>query len=306
MSDRMNAIKLSACALSCAAFLLWPHATLRAEGQSVENLYLAADHVSRADQYLEMNLLDEAEKEYWQAVSLDYDNIKARQGLGDVYRRKLMFERAIENFQIVLKSQPENVDIQYLISLSYYDNHQYEQARLAAQKALQMNPELAKAENLVRLSEAKKREQDLELQLLRTKEAAALDSFRLIQEAKSKGFVGYVVPGWWMIQTAEPKTMWTGYTVLGATAGLFIGGYMLRSSGQKFYDQAVTGSDRPFYQDRVNIGQSRYKAGGYMIDAALGVFFLNMVDSFILKGKIFGGRTRVKPSLPERDRHNPY
>jgi len=302
----MKAIRLISCALSCAVFLFGPLAPLRGEGQSVEDLYMAADHVSRADQYLAMTLWDEAEKEYWQAVSLDYDNVKARQGLGDVYRRKQMYDRAIENVQIVLKSQPNNVDIQYLISLSYYDNHQYEQARLAAEKALQMNPELAKAENLVRLSEAKKRDQDLELQLLRTKEAAALDSFRLVQEAKSKGFVGYVIPGWWMIQTGEPKTMRTGYMILGTTAGLFLGGYMLRSSGQKFYDQAVTGSDRPFYQDRVNIGQSRYKAGGYMIDAALGMFFLNMADSFILKGKIFGGRTRVKPSLPDRDRHNPY
>lgn len=292
------------CSLLLALFL--SPLSLAAATQSVENLFLAKEHVARGDLYSAMNLWDEAEQEYWKAVALEYANIKARQGLGDVYREKKMFEKAIENYQIVLNNQTDNVDIQYLISLSYYDNHQYEQARIASEKALQMDPELAKAENLVRLSEAKQREQTAELAALRQKEEAALVTFRQIQEKKEAALAGSLIPGWRLIQTAEPRTMWTGYTILGATAGLMLGGYFLRSAGQESYDQAATAISKEYYLDRVDLGQTRYKYGGYMIDAALGMIVLNLVDSFLLKGKIFGGRTRVKPSLPDRERHTPY
>ena len=127
----MYARLITIAALSvCLLLPAGTHAQLDVQGQSVENLYLAAEHVARADQYMEMNLWDEAEGEFWQAVALDYENSLARQGLGDVYRRKLLFEQAIENYQIVLNNQPNNTDIQYLISLSYYDNHQYEKAQV--------------------------------------------------------------------------------------------------------------------------------------------------------------------------------
>lgn len=292
------------CSLLLAAFL--SPLGLAAAPQSVENLFLAKENVARGDQYMAMNLWDEAEQEYWNAVALDYANIKARQGLGDVYRKKEMYEKAIENFQIVLNNQPNNVDIQYLISLSYYDNNQYELARIAAEKALQMNPELAKAENLVRLSEEKQREQTLELEALHQKEEAALAGFRLIQETKETASIGSLIPGWRLIQTAERRTMWTGYAILGASAGLMLGGYFLRSAGGSAYDQASTVIGKEYYLDLVDLGQTRYKYGGYMIDAALGIFALNLVDSFLFKGKIFGGRTRVKPSLPDRERNTRY
>ena len=291
----MKAINLT-CSLLLLAVFLSPLG-LAAELQSVENLFLATEHVARGDQYMVMDLWDEAEQEYWKAVTFDYANIKARQGLGDVYREKEMYEKAIENYQIVLNNQPDNVDIQYLISLSYFDNHQYELARIAAKKALEMDPELAKAENMMRLSED---------DALRQKEEAALTSFRQIQEKKETAFVGSLIPGWRLIQTAEPRTMWTGYAILGATTGLMLGGYFLRGAGQSAYDQAATAISKEYYLDRVDLGQTRYKYGGYMTDAALCIFVLNLVDSFLFKGKIFGGRTRVKPSLPERERHTSY
>jgi tetratricopeptide (TPR) repeat protein len=301
-------VRLTAIVLLIACLLLPVHssAQLEATGQSVENLYLAAEHVARANQYMEMNLWDEAEGEFWKAVGLDYENSLARQGLGDVYRRKLLFEQAIENYQIVLNNQPNNTDIQYLISLSYYDNHQYEEAKVAAEKALQMNPELAKAENLVRLSEAKQTEQQLELEQISQLEGEAIVRFRQQQEIKEAAFIGKIIPGWRMIQTAETKQMWTGYTILGATVGLMIGGYMLRSKGQSAYDEAAIALTREIYEDRVDLGQSRYKIGGYMLDAGLGIFMLNMADSFLFGGKIFGGHTKVKPSLPERGRQSRY
>lgn len=281
-------------------------AQIKSQGQTVENLYLAAEYVTRGVQYAEMNLWNEAEQAYWEAVALDYGNSMARQGLGDVYREQQQFNQAIENYQIVLNNQPNNVDIQYLISLSYYDNHEYGKARAAAEKALQMNPELAKAENLVRLSEAKQQEQQQELLTLRQLESVAIDKFRQEQEIKESAFIGKLVPGWRMIQTAETKQMWTGYAILGATAGLMLGGYMLRGKGQSAYDEASLALNREVYEDRVDLGQSRYRVGGYMFNAAMGIFALNLVDSFLLGGKIFGGKTRVKPSLPERDRISRY
>jgi tetratricopeptide (TPR) repeat protein len=291
----------------CLTFslLAGPYLAL-ANSQTVENLYQAKWYVDRGDKYRDMNLWDEAEQEYWNAVAQDYFNIRARQGLGDVYRKKQMFDKAIENYQMVLNQQPTNVDIQYLISLSYYDNRQYELARVSAEKALQMNPELAKAENLVRLSESKQKEQELELQLLRQKETQALLNHRQIQERKENAFIGTFLPGWRLIQTAETRTMVPGYMILGGTVGFLIGGHFLRSSGQKNYDLAGKATSAVFYNYYADLGQKRYRAGGYMINIALGVFALNLVDSFLLKGKIFGGKTRVKPSLPERDRHKLY
>jgi hypothetical protein len=171
---------------------------------------------------------------------------------------------------------------------------------------LQMNPELAKAENLVRLSESKQKEQELEFQLLRQKETQALLTYRQIQERKENAFIGSFLPGWRLIQTAETRTMVPGYMILGGTAGLLIGGHFLRSSGQKNYDLAGKAKSAAFYNYYADLGQRRYRAGGYMINIALGTFALNLVDSVLLKGKIFGGKTRVKPSLPERDRHKLY
>ena len=81
-----------------AAFL--PGSVNAQQLQTVEQLYGAVQHVERAKKYEQMNLWDEAEQEYWQAVGLDYNNVKARLGLGDVYRRKQMFEQAIENYFI--------------------------------------------------------------------------------------------------------------------------------------------------------------------------------------------------------------
>ncbi len=300
--------KLTSLAAICCILLspVYARAQLQLQGQTVENLYLAAEHVSRGLQYAKMNLWDEAEQAYWDAVALDYDNSMARKGLGDVYREKLQYDQAIENYQIVLNNQPNNVDVQYLISLSYYDNHDYAQARVAAEKALQMNPNLAKAENLVRLSEAKQQQQQQELLKLRQMEATVIEKFRQEQEVKESAFIGKLIPGWRMIQTAETKQMWTGYAILGATAGLMLGGYMLRGKGKTAYNEASLALNREVYTDRVDLGQSRYKVGGYMFNAALGIFALNLVDSFLLGGKIFGGKTRIKPSLPERDRISRY
>ncbi|MBW7996765.1 MAG: tetratricopeptide repeat protein [Candidatus Glassbacteria bacterium] len=296
--------KLTACAVLCLSLLVPQGAGAQFDygGQTVENLYLAAEHVARGKQYMAMNLWTEAEQEFWAAVGLDYGNSMARQGLGDVYREMKLYDQAIENYQIVLQNQPNNVDIQYQISLSYYDNHAYEKARVAAAKALQMNPELAKAENLVRLSEADLEEQRLEIQRLADIETAAIERFRQEQEVKESAFIGKIVPGWKMIQTGETRQKWTGYTILGATAGLLVGGWLLRGKGQTSYDEASMAISREVFQDRVDLGQTRYKVGGYMIDAAFGIFALNLVDSFLLGGRIFGGKTKVKPSLPERDR----
>jgi len=277
-----------------------------AQMQTVEQLYQAGQSVDRAKKYQEMNLWDEAEREYWNAVAEDFNNIQARLGLGEVYRRKEMFDKAIENYQIVLKQQPDNVDVQYLISLSYYDAHQYAKAREAAEKALQMNPDLAKAENLVRLSEVKNQEQQQVMTELRRKEEAALVRYREVQDVKEAAPIGNFIPGWRLIQTAETRPMLTGYVILGATAGMLVAGHMLRSAGSKSYIKAGQSLTREQYQSLVDTGQTRYKIGGYLVDAALGITVLNLVDSFLLDHRIFGGRTRVKPSLPDRERHQTY
>ena len=274
--------------------------------QTIEQLYQAGLYVARGDQYMSMNLWDEAEQEYWKAIEQDYNNINARKGLGDVYRQKGMYTKAVENYQMMLNQQPDDVEIQYQIALSYYDNHQYEMAIAAAEKALLIDPELSKAENLIRLTQTKARDQQFENDSLLEKEQTALQTYRQIQERKEGAFIGKLVPGWRLIQTAETKNMWTGYAIMGSTAAMLLGGYILRTSGQKAYDEAVEATSLAVYENRVELGERKHKYGGYLIDAALGIVVLNLVDSFFFRGKIFGGRTQVKPTLPEKERHKLY
>ncbi|MBN2288121.1 MAG: tetratricopeptide repeat protein [Candidatus Glassbacteria bacterium] len=299
----MKSSPLIPCLLLSVLLLAMPGT---AAAQTIEQFYQASLYVQRGDQYTSMNLWDKAEEEYWKAVELDYNNIRARKGLGDVYRQKGMFTKAVENYQIMLNQRPDDVEIQYQIALSYYDNHEYQKAVAAAEKALNINPELSKADNLIRLSNDKYNDQQVENKLLLDKEKVALQNYRQVQELKEGAFIGKLVPGWRLIQTAETKSMWTGYTILGTTAAMLLGGYMLRSSGQKAYDQALEASSRKVYDNRVDLGERRYKYGGYMIDAALGLIVLNIMDSIMFKGKIFGGRTRVKPTIPERERNQTY
>ena len=281
-------------------FVLLLAGTLNA--QSIEKLYLSGEHVARGNQYMQMNLWDEAETEFWHAVEYDYLNIDARKGLGDVYRNKGMYERAIENYQIVVEQQPNNVDIQYQIALSYYDDFHFDKAIIAARKALEISPDLAKAENLSRLSEERMRQQGLVNEELKVKERQALQTYYQQQQKKEGSFVSALIPGWRMIQTGQGKTMWTGYTVLASTAALMIGGSRLRSAGAKAYTQAEETADIDVYQNRVDLGEKRYKYGGYMINIGLSIFALNMIDSFFFKGAIFGGGGKVDPSLPDRER----
>ena len=299
----MRSNRLSRCLIFSVLLIAFPGYS---PAQSVEQLYQASLFVVRGDQNMNMNLWEEAEEEYWRAIELDYSNINARMGLGNVYRQKGMFVTAIENYQIMLQQRPEDVEIQYLIALSYYDDHQYELAVTAAEKALNIDADMSKAENLIRLSGDKLRNQQVENELMHQKEQTALQNYRQIQERKEGAFIGKLVPGWRLIQTAETRNMWTGYTILGSTAAMMLGGYMLRSSGQKAYDEAAEATSAAIFDNRADLGQRRYKYGGYMIDAALGLVVLNLMDSFLFKGKIFGGRTRVKPTLPEKERHNRY
>jgi len=274
--------------------------------QTIEQLYQASLYVKRGDQYKNMNLWDKAANEYWNAVELDYKNIDARGGLGAVYQQKGQFNRAIENYQIVLSQRPDSVEIQYRIALCYYYNHQYTLARDAADKAQSLDQNFSSADNLIRFIEADSTARTVINDSLRQKEVIALQSFRQLQERKEGAFIGKLIPGWRLIQTAETRNMWTGYAILGSTAAMMLGGYMLRSSGQKAFTEALEATSRQVFANRADLGQRRYKYGGYMIDAAMGMVVLNMLDSFLFKGKIFGGRTRVKPTLPERERHKLY
>ncbi len=301
----MAARAILACLL--AAALSWTaRPAMAAELQSITDLYQAREHVERGKKHLEMNLWEQAEQEYWQAVARDYLNLEARQALGDIFRKKSEFARAIEQYQLVLSQQPDNADIQYLVSLSYFDDGKFEEARTAAQKALAMKPDMAKAENLVRLSESKQQEQSTELQLIHQKELEALGRYRQQQELEEGALIGNFVPGWRLIQTGRAGQAAPGYLLLGGTAGMLVAGYFLRGAGAEAYTQAGAARTLALHDHYASLGYDRYRAGGYLVNAALGIFALNLVDSYLLGGKIFGARSRVRPSLPERPRHQPY
>ncbi|MEA2062054.1 MAG: hypothetical protein U9P14_00025 [Gemmatimonadota bacterium] len=297
--------------MRCIIVLLFPVLLLVVPGacpaQTIEQLYKASIHVARGHQYMSMKLLEEAEKEFWKAVELDYNNLEARQGLGDVCRDNMLYDMAIENYQLVLDQQPDNVDIQYQIAQCHYANRDYDMAIIASQKTLSLDEQMTRAENIITQSRFFMAQQKIVNDSLLIKEQAALQIYKQEQESKEGAFVGKLLPGWRMIQTGTKKHKRIGYSILGATAAMMITGYQLRGGGQKAFDQAAETGYYEVFENRVDLGRRRYKIGNYFMNAAIGLIVVNLVDSFIFKGALLGGKIKpAKPRIPERSRDRPY
>jgi tetratricopeptide (TPR) repeat protein len=86
--------------------------------------------------------LDNARKNYEQAVKLKPDYPEAINNLGTVYYAKKSFRRAIVYYKRALKLSPESASIYSNLGTAYFARKQYVEATDAFQTALRLDPEV--------------------------------------------------------------------------------------------------------------------------------------------------------------------
>jgi tetratricopeptide (TPR) repeat protein len=86
--------------------------------------------------------LDNARKNYEQAVKLKPDYAEAINNLGTVYYARKSFRRAIVYYKRALKLSPESASIYSNLGTAYFARKQYMEATDAFQTALKLDPEV--------------------------------------------------------------------------------------------------------------------------------------------------------------------
>ncbi|WP_343704395.1 AAA family ATPase [Chitinophaga sp.] len=98
-----------------------------------------------AETLLQLNRLDEAEKEYREALSRE-NNVKGLMGLATVYFRKEAYATCNVILEDMLKQEPDNLDVLVLYARSSLRENAWENARDTYQHILQLHPGFTDAE----------------------------------------------------------------------------------------------------------------------------------------------------------------
>jgi S1-C subfamily serine protease len=84
---------------------------------------------------------DEAEKQFRKAVRLNPRLTGSRLELGDIYYRKHLFDKEAEEYEEVLKIEPENEEALYDLAWNLESHGRYREASVIYEKALALEPE---------------------------------------------------------------------------------------------------------------------------------------------------------------------
>jgi tetratricopeptide (TPR) repeat protein len=84
---------------------------------------------------------DEAEKQFRKAVQLNPRLTGSRLELGDIYYREHLFDKEAEEYEEVLKIEPENVEALYDLAWNLESHGRYREAAVMYEKALALEPE---------------------------------------------------------------------------------------------------------------------------------------------------------------------
>ncbi|MCI0712916.1 MAG: tetratricopeptide repeat protein [Chloroflexi bacterium] len=98
--------------------------------------------IKLGDEHRERGELDQAVAAYTKAIELNQERIKAHYRRGLVYYDLNGFPRAIEDFGVVLKDDPENKDALTYRGLSYAQLKNYQLALADFEKLLPMEPDV--------------------------------------------------------------------------------------------------------------------------------------------------------------------
>jgi tetratricopeptide (TPR) repeat protein len=114
--------------------------------------------------YYEMERLDDAEKEFEQALRLNPRYALSLYNLGLVYYRKGSMDEAIRYYQKAIGLDSKSPDFFYNLGIAYYQKGLYEKAIQVYQKVLELNPDYENGHNSVGLVYEKSKQWDKAIQ----------------------------------------------------------------------------------------------------------------------------------------------
>lgn len=112
--------------------------------------------VQAAEIYMDKHMDKDAESIFTRVLKLDPGAIDVYNSLGILYRRQGRYAKAVECYQNALLVIPDDEHIFYNLARAYADEKNWRPAREALKKALQINPELHEARNLLKSLEVEK------------------------------------------------------------------------------------------------------------------------------------------------------
>jgi tetratricopeptide (TPR) repeat protein len=123
---------------------------------------------------------------------------EAREYLGDIYDKLGNADRAVENYQLVIKINPDNLHAQYQLGLNYFKQKEYDRMIAAYKKAISIDPKFASAHYNLGMAYFYRNMYDEAITELET--AIKLDpddaaSYALLAQAKTTGYEYYKSKG---------------------------------------------------------------------------------------------------------------
>lgn len=103
--------------------------------------------------YMERRQDQEAEEMYQAVTRLKPDTINVYNSLGIIYRRQGRLRDAIEQYKKALLVHPTDENVYYNLSRAYLEVREFDQATVALEKSLEVNPDFTPARELKRAVE---------------------------------------------------------------------------------------------------------------------------------------------------------
>jgi tetratricopeptide (TPR) repeat protein len=104
-------------------------------------------HNNLGNAYFNYGRIDEAIKEYKEALRLNPDHAKAHNNLGAAYYKQGQTEEAVGEYKEALRLNPDYADVHYNIGIVYFNKGRTDEAIEEFKEALRLNPDYVKAHN---------------------------------------------------------------------------------------------------------------------------------------------------------------
>ena len=122
-------------------------ADLKKEAKSTDEHYAVSLFTALC--FTDMGLYAHAEKIYMQLVQVRIADSRIFSNLGNVQTKQGAHQKAIENYEYALDYDRNNAYVHNTIAQAHFQMHEFEQAILFAEKALEINPKMHQASTLL-------------------------------------------------------------------------------------------------------------------------------------------------------------
>ncbi len=120
--------------------------------QLVENKIFAQKHLELAEIYCSYNRYDESLFEYNKSISLDPTNLEIRLKISNIYIKKNLFSKALDELQALKNEHPDYLPAWIALGMLYYSNGKVVEARMEWERVLLKDPKNEKALTYLNLS----------------------------------------------------------------------------------------------------------------------------------------------------------